>query len=414
MQIGGEWIGNIIWFALLFVMFYFYPRILLYQILSQLEQKALMVEGLMKNGRNIVIKKVSRKGKDVREAVTNFLDFFVIEPVSLDPYGIVKKIEHMVELQEKRFKYFVKTIAPHLEEEEQANVMMGLSGAVSLNQIAKLIRHYVEIIKKTKNYQLGMIFQMQMPMVERLSKALLKGTEALTNGWPIGDSVGALVAAHLFENSKPKEIVEDTLIANRTMGGRKVIIIKAKGPGGRLGNLDKAIEKISKRTKIAKIITIDAAAKLEGERTGSVAEGVGVALGGVGVERTHIENISTERQIPLDSIIVKMLPEEAIMPMMMEILNSVDRVMRALDASIERTKEKGTIVVIGVGNTTGIGNDKKAALKAEEEIRKNISTLKKRGDYKEMEKGTSYSPIGGIGINLRRVFARTAPQYRRL
>ena len=54
--------------------------------------------------------------------------------------------------------------------------------------------------------------------------------------------------------------------------------------------------------KIAKIITIDAAAKLEGERTGTIAEGVGVALGGIGVDRTYIENVAVKRKIPLDSI----------------------------------------------------------------------------------------------------------------
>ncbi|MEM5802171.1 MAG: DUF1512 family protein [Candidatus Aenigmatarchaeota archaeon] len=399
MQIGGDWLGNIIWFIVLMIFFYFYPRILLYQALTQLEQKALLIESLMRSGKNIIIKKVAKTGRDVREAISNFLEFFVIEPVSLDPYGIIRKIEHLLNLSEKRFKLFVKQIAPNFNEEEQANLMMGLSGAISLNQVAKLVRHFVELIKKTKNLQLALVLQMQLPMIERISKALLKGTEALTNGWPIGDSIGPLIAAHLIGNSKTIEIAEDVVMARRKIKGRQTFVLKAKGPGGRLGKIGKAVENLVKRNKIAKIITIDAAAKLEGEKTGAIAEGVGAAIGGIGVDKSYIENIATAKNLPLDSIIIKMLPEEAIMPMRLEILRVVPQALKRVEDAVERTKEKGIIIIVGVGNSCGIGDSKKAALESEENIKKINALLKKRGDLKEMEKqqGSSYSLLGRLG-----------------
>ena len=42
---------------------------------------------------------------------------------------------------------------------------MGLSGAVSLHSIAKIVRHYVETVRKTKNLQLALMLQMQLPMM---------------------------------------------------------------------------------------------------------------------------------------------------------------------------------------------------------------------------------------------------------
>lgn len=389
-QFGGDMWGNIVWFILFMVMIFFYPRLMIYQMLWKLEQSAVMIERLTSDAKKIVIKKISKKpSKELKEAVSNFLEFFMIEPVSLDPFGIMKKIEHVVNLQEKRFKYFAKDVAPKLDPEEQANLIMGLSGAISLNQIAKIVRHFVETIRKTKNLQLGMILQMQLPMIERISKALLSGTEALSNGWPIGDSTGALIGAHLIGNSKAKEVEEETLLARKRIKGRTVFIVKAKGPGGRLGKLGKVVENLVRRNNISKIITVDAAAKLEGEKTGSIAEGIGVAIGGIGVDRVYIENISTKKEIPLDSYVIKMSQEEAIQPIEKEVLFAVPKVVKMVEENIKNSR--GKIIVVGVGNTTGVGNDGKDAQKSEKLINDVLKIMKKRKkEEKEKKSGWSW------------------------
>lgn len=382
-QTDGGLLGNIIWFIMFFVLMFVYPKLMITQMIWKLEQTAQMLEEFTNTGRRIVIRKISKTpSKELREAVTNFLDFFVIEPVSLDPYGIMKKIEHLVNLSERRFKYFVEQVAPRADKETQANLMMGLSGAISLHQITKIIKHYIGLIKKTKNLQLAMILQMQMPFIEKISKALLKGTEALTNGWPIGDAAGPVVATHLIGDSRVKDFDEDTTMATKRIKGKTVYIVKAKGPGGRLGKIGKVVDEFAKRQKIAKIITVDAMAKLEGEKTGSIAEGIGVAIGGVGVERSYIENVSAQRDIPLDTYVIKMSNEEAIMPMKVEVLNAVPKVVKMVEQNIANTREKGTIVVIGVGNTGGVGNDKKDADKVVDLIKRNAKSLK---DWEEME-----------------------------
>jgi hypothetical protein len=383
---GGDVWGNILWFVVFIVFMLFYPRIMIAQILYKLESSARMIEGLTKKGKNIISRKVSKKGgRKVKERIGSFLDFFMIQPVSLDPYGVIKKLEHIANMSDDRFRYFVNQISPKMDTESKQNVVMGLSATVQLNQIAKIVRHYVELVRKTKNLQLSMVLQMQLPLIERLSKALLNGAEALTNGWPIGDSIGCMVAANLIGKSKTRKVEKDTILASKKMAGRKVFIIKAKGPGGRLGKLGKATEKLVKKKKIAKIITIDASAKLEGERTGKVVEGVGVAIGGLGVDRSYIENVAVKGKIPLDSIVVKMSQEEAIQPIKSEVLTSMDRVVKVVEDRIKATKRKGAILIIGVGNTSGVGNNSRGAQESEKLARKIIKVVKKR-EQKEKER----------------------------
>lgn len=374
-QVGlGESIwGQVISIILFLVFMLFYQRVMVTQIIFKLERSAELLEGMSTKAEMIVLKKISKKSNSkLKNSVKNFLEFFVISPVDMDPYGIIKKIEHLVKLEKERFNYFVRQVASDANPEEQANIMMGLSGAMSLYQVAKIVRHYVELIKKTKSVNLAMIIQMQLPLIEMMGKALLRGTEALSNGWPVGDTIGAFIAADLTGDVKVVDADDETVVARKKYKNKDIIIVKAKGPGGRTGNPGKIVENICKKEKIAKIITIDAALKLEGEKTGSIAEGVGVAIGGIGTDKSYVEEVAVKKKLPLDTIIIKMGQEEAIMPMKKSIYDSLPKVMNVLNETIARTKEKGKIVIVGVGNTSGVGNDRKSIEKAKKIINENI------------------------------------------
>jgi hypothetical protein len=356
------------------------PKVLVYQMTLKLENSVLKLENMFTKAQKMVLNKISKKpSKNLKEQIKNFMEFFAIPPVDLDPTGIVPKFDFLIEQEKERFKYFVEQIAPKVSKEERANLMMGLSGSISLYQIAKVVRHFLELTKKTKSQYYAMILQMQLPIIERIAKSLLSGTEALTNGWMIGDTIGPFIAARFIGDSEVKEADEDTIISRMKYKDKDMIILKAKGPGGRTGNPGKILKKLATKEKISKIITIDAAAKLEGEKTGTIAEGVGVAMGGIGVERSYIEDVAVKNKIPFDSVIVKMSQEEAIMPMKKSILKAAPQVLERLDEVIERTEgkgKKGKIVLIGVGNTSGVGNNKKDAMKSEKEMKKIIKKLK--------------------------------------
>jgi len=371
-------------FLWIFVLGFVFPKLVVYQMLVKLEQSTIRLEAMSKKAQKTVFGKISKKSdKKVEEQIRNFMEFFAISPVGLDPYGIVKKFDHLVKQEKDRFKYFVNQIAPKSSEEEKANIMMGLSGSMGLYQLTKIVRHFLELTKKTKSQYYAMMLQMQLPLIERIAESLIHGTEALSNGWVIGDGVGPYVAASYVGSDDVKIVDEENVVSKKKRKGRDVIIIKAKGPGGRTGSPGEVLEKLSKKTKIAKIITIDAAAKLEGEKTGSIAEGIGVAMGGIGVEKSYIEDVVVKNKIPIDSIIVKMSQEEAIMPMKKSILDAVPKVMKILDETVDRTKDKGAVVVIGVGNTSGVGNDGKNIKRTGEEIKKIAEKIEKREKSKK-------------------------------
>lgn len=378
---------NIIWYVIFFLFIFLYPRIMLAQMITKLEESAKRMEGFSAKSRQFILKKIGKSSKEIEEKIKGFQEFFAIEPSSLDPFGIVKKLDQLSRNVESRFEEFVDEIAKEKSKKEKQMINFGLRAAIGVNAIAKLVRHYVELVKKYKNLQIALILQMQLPMIEEIAKSELRGTEAFISGYPIGDSIGPMVAASMMKKYKylTKEIVYD----RRKMFGKEVFIIKASGPEPRLGRIDEAILKIIKRRKVAKVITIDAGSKLEGEKTGSISEGIGFAMGG-SFEREIVENILLPRKIPLESIIVKVGFEEALMPMKKEIAKSVPLAIKAVENAIKRTKEKGVILVIGIGNSCGIGNSQDEL----KEIEKKIDEIEKKYYAKKKKKKGFLESIG--------------------
>jgi hypothetical protein len=374
---GGDWISMIIWFVMLLFLFFLYPRMMVSQIMWKLDRVARDLEKMSDDSKRFIHRHITPKpDKKLSDSINRFFEFFVITPVDLDPYGIVRKFDHVLNDQRDRFRYFVNQVAPKFDPEKKASLEMGFAGGMTVHQIAKIVRHYVELVRQTKNIQIAMILQMQLPMIERIAKAMFRGTKSLTKGEPIGDAVGPYITASLIGNNKIHELEEDVILTKTRMDNRNIFILKSKGPGGRLGRIDKAVNSITARNKITRVITIDAAAKLEGEKTGTVAEGVGIAMGGLGVERYNIEEVVVKKNIPLDSIVVKMSQEEAITPMRKAIKDSLKEVKQSIGRSMERTKRGDNVIIIGVGNTSGVGNTGKTARQVEEWIDKREKRIK--------------------------------------
>ncbi|MEM7822893.1 MAG: DUF1512 family protein [Candidatus Aenigmatarchaeota archaeon] len=389
-QFGEGW-SWIVWFIIMFIFFSIYPKLMVSQIMWSLERSAKNIEWLSSDAKDFIQKRIKRSDKKIKDSLNRFYEFFVIGPVSLDPFGIVKKLEHILDVEEKRFDLFVDQIMPKADSETKANIKMGLACGITLYDLAKIVRHYVETVRKTKSMQIALILQMQLPQIERVAKSLYSGTKALTRGVPVGDGIGPLIGAKLIGRKKVIEIEKDTIAADMKIKGKDVIVVRARGPGGRVGHLDRAILKIVKKRRISKIITIDAAAKLEGEKTGSVAEGVGVAFGGSGVEKSIIEDVAVKHKIPLDSIIVKMSAEEAIMPMKKEISNSVPRVLEAIERSLEDIKD-GYVVIACIGNSSGVGNTEPElgqTYKLIEEYERKIKRKEKKKKWRFFQTSTS-------------------------
>ncbi|MEM7813683.1 MAG: DUF1512 family protein [Candidatus Aenigmatarchaeota archaeon] len=377
----GDIVGTIVWFLVFFIFIVLYPRLMLSQLIWKIEAGARRIEAMSERANAMAARKVGERS--AKKTIDQFTEFFVIEPSALDPFGLVKKVDQIIRQTESRFDDFVRTIGGKLPQKAQQELNYGLRAAISLRQIAKAVRHFVEMSKKYKNLQIAMVVQMQLPLIEKLAEGELKGTQAFLNGWAVGDSIGPLVAAELTERMKP--IAEDVVAGRAMIDGRRCFVLKATGPAPHLGRIDEAIEKIMSRHDIARIITIDAAQKLEGEPTGSVAEGVGFAMGGVS-QREIIENVLLPKKKPIDSVVIKIGTEDAIAPMKKEIVDSVPKALEMVRAAVRRARRGANVLIIGVGNSCGIPDERKelprvkAAIRTlAEKIEKSEAAQKKGG-----------------------------------
>jgi hypothetical protein len=381
-QFATDWVSLIIWFIIAIIFFLFGPRLMVTQSLLKLEKEAEDLEEMAEKSENYVIHSINKKSNPaLRKSVRNFMEFFAIGPISIDPYGVIKKLDHVIRNSDEKFKYFVSQVAPDFSKEKQMNIKNALEGAITTYQIAKIVRHYVELIKKYKMFQLAMIIQMQIPLISRIAKASMKATQALAEGVPIGDGIGALVAANLIKKNSLKVYDNyEFAVAKSQINGNDVWVSKAVGPGASTGYPGKFLIEFFKKQKIDRMITIDAASKLEGEKTGSIAEGVGVAMGGSGVDRYEIEEVAVKKNIPLDAVVIKVSEEEALEPMKKEIYDAVPEAIENIKDIVKRYNKKEKILILGVGNTCGIGN-------SIEEIKDVEKVIKAHREKTEEKKG---------------------------
>ena len=301
------------------------------------------------------IQKNSDSGNDPTKKIEQFLDYFTIMPVDLDPNGIVDKVRHTVRSREDYTRNHVKLLLPNINEIELNRVQTLLELASSLQMIHKIVNHMFLTAKKQKNYPLILPLQMILPFIMEHAKAMQAAIPAFKTGQPIGDGIGPMVVAKMMLNEEKEIISFQTVMAKTTFEQRKLFLLKAEGPSSTVGRPDEALQKIVDTNKIDVIIMVDAALKMEGEDSASIARGFGAAIGGIGTEKFQIEDIATTNQIPVFSIIVKQSVKEAITLMSKEIADQADNVRsQVYEMILENTAEGQSIVIIGVGNTAGV------------------------------------------------------------
>lgn len=345
-----------------FVWSYFAPHMLSLQarlVIGQVRKSVNQLEAWARESRRVALTAIIKHGRpkrDVERELDNFLEFFAIEPVADDPVGVLRRLEHVLDVRKVRFEGAVASFAPKANPEAAANLEMTLEGAMASHWLFRVVRHLMLLAEKTKSYQLIMLIQMQMPILKEYARSFLSATKAFAEGKPIGDGVGAMVAAKLAGDGRWLEPVKDTVYAETRFDGRKLLLVKAKGPGGRVGKPGELIKRLLKRRRVSRIIMVDAALKLEGERSGAVIEGVGAAIGGPPTEKYKIEEEAVKRRIPVDAIIIKESFREAITPLNRQLARAVDATVERVKRAIrERTKPGDVVIVAGIGNTIGIG-----------------------------------------------------------
>jgi hypothetical protein len=361
---AGDFVSQIlsIVYILFFVVFIFYgQRIQMYAAIREVEGSLHKLKYMRDEARKTAIETIKTIGKsetDPSPRVDRYLEYFTIGPQAMDPAGIVTKLDHILDVRDTRLKDEVKLMAPATDEAQVFNLENTLEAAMALNYIFKVVRHFYIQGKKTLSFYVMLQLQMILPMVMKEAEAYANALKAFADGQPIGDGAGPLVAAKLMHGFETRELPKDCVVASVPFEGRTALVIKAKGPGGNVGKPGDAVKAAieENKGKIASVIMIDAGLKLEGEVVGEVAEGVGAAIGGPGVDQYKIEESIAEYHIPIYAVIVKEDIGDAVSVMRKEIADSVDKVLeRVKTVTLERTKEGDKIIIVGVGNTIGIG-----------------------------------------------------------
>jgi hypothetical protein len=349
------------WLVLIVVTFFYSQRIQMTLMLREVQGSLFRLKFMRDTGRKTAISTLKELGgqeADPTARVDRFLEYVAIGPVDLDPSGVIWRLEHVLDVRDVRFKDEVKLMVPGMEETQRNNMENMLEAALALNIIYKVIRHFYMLGKKTKSLYIIMQIQMLLPLIMREAEAFSNALQAFKDGQPIGDGAGALVAAKLMHGHKTRKIAKDIVMAKVSIEGRTAYVLKAEGPGGNVGKPGEAIKQIieENKGKIATAIVVDAAQKLEGEKPGEVAEGVGVAIGGPQVEKYKVEETVRKYKIPVNIVLIKEDIGDAVSSLRKEIFEAADAVIDRIKRLIlERTKEGDAIIIAGIGNTIGIG-----------------------------------------------------------
>jgi len=352
---------NILFFVMFFGFMLFGQQIQSRIALMQIDGAVRKLENMRDNAKSLTLKQLRDVGKpkdDPTARLNSLLEQFLIEPVNMDPSGVVRKFDHLLDVREAKFKSDVARIAPEANPSQVNNLENLVEAAWALNYMYKVVRHLYLLGKKT--FSIFVIFQLQafLPLIMMEADAYQGATKAFAEGHPIGDGAGALVASRLMRGHEARKVEKDMVAAETTLEGRRVIALKAEGPGGNVGKPGDAIRQVLEENngKASMIIMVDAALKLEGEKTGEVSEGIGAAIGGIGTERFKIEEEATKFGIPVYAIVVKQSIQEAVTTMKKEIAESAETVLERMKRLIvERTKEGELVIIAGIGNTAGIG-----------------------------------------------------------
>ncbi len=311
--------------------------------------------------RDLLVRNGAKRPKTIVDRVK---DYVVISPVDIEPVDIIRRLDHILETERNQIKELLKEEMPDKDKVIRYKVETSLSITYALNMLFKIVRHYLLTSEKTNNYILLMQLKLILPQIVKIAESYRKALDDFVKGAPIGDSIGPLIAYSLaYSNSEKPEwrnIDDDTVATLVNYEGRKLILVKAEGPESNVGRPGLAIEEIIEKDlfktgKPRLLITVDAALKLEGEETGSVAEGVGAAIGDPGPEKIRIERTASRHGIPLRTVIVKMGMDEAIYAMKEEIykggLEALERIKTIIT---EETKEGDTVLLAGIGNSVGV------------------------------------------------------------
>jgi hypothetical protein len=355
-----SYVINIVYIVFVFGFSFFSQKLQVNIVLGRISKSLKKLQQMRDKAKDEALSAIIEFGKpvsDPKPRLEALIQFFTIHPNRMDPSGVVHRFEHLVNTADTRIREEIKVLAPSADEKQVQNLENLVETARGLNSLYRIVRHHYLAGKKGGSIYTMTQIQMELPMIMEEAEAYFSFLDAFKQGKPIGDGIGPLVASKLIADADVREVAENMVAAEVSVEDRKVVVTRAMGPGGTVGKPGDAVAKLIDEydNKFSLVVMVDAGLKLEGESSGYVVEGVGAAIGGVGIERFKIEENATKHKIPVYAMVVRQSMKEVLAPMTETIVNSVGEVVKRLGRVIrERTKKGDTVLVVGVGNTIGI------------------------------------------------------------
>jgi hypothetical protein len=138
-------------YLFIFVFIFYGQRIQMYVMIREVESSLFKLKVMKEEARKTAIDTIKELGKpavDPSAKVDRYLEYFTISPQSMDPAGIVAKLDHILDVRDDRMKAEVKLMAPASDDVQVYNLENTLEAAMALNFIQS-VRHYYLQGKKT-------------------------------------------------------------------------------------------------------------------------------------------------------------------------------------------------------------------------------------------------------------------------
>jgi len=348
----------LIWILPIILFVFYGQRIQLIITSGDIKKKLVQLEQFRNDSRSELIEYIKKDlavKDDVTQKLDRIFDYFTIMPIDIDPNGIIPKIHRLIRSREDTTRKQIQSLLSEIDTMEITKIQNLLEIVTYLQLLHKIVRHLFLTAKKQNNYPLILPLQMMLPFIMEQAEALKDAIPAFKLGQPIGDGIGPLVVGEMMLDTKKQKAEFETVYSESKFEGRKLILLKAEGPFATVGRPAEAAEFLVEKYKPNIIVMIDAALKLEGEDSGTVSQGFGAAIGGIGTDRFKIEELATKFDIPIFSVVVKQSVKEAITLMKKEIANQTENVKSQVHEVItDNTINGQTVLVIGVGNTLGV------------------------------------------------------------
>jgi hypothetical protein len=237
----------IIWLVPLILMMFYGQRFQSAIILNSVSKSIARLKNMRDDTKAEIVNYVAKiEGAPAEPAkdIERFLEFFTVMPTDIDPYGIVEKIEHIINVRDERLRSEVRSILPDINQTDLLKLENIIEAASALNFIYKVARHLCLLGKRTNSMFIVMQLQMVLPLLIEQAVALQKSVSVFKSGQPIGDGIGALVAGRLMVGKEKQIISQETVLVETYYQNRKLYLLKSPWPGFDGGQIKRCSRKV--------------------------------------------------------------------------------------------------------------------------------------------------------------------------